>query len=798
MATPRHTAFPFTSVLSFRHLVNFWREVAADTASPRSIVARTILDRLGDEAAELEAPIQDLALLDDHRDLVDLMMGAIFPPALWEQALMAVTAPFNMQPVYATPSFEALNLIEEGEPQFPVEYGPHGEGMAVARTMHAYYWILKACYGIDKPDSYPLIFGRTDPETRLDTYYKLDINARFASIECNGDLPELSDDKVEELLSEPLNVALWKKTLPPDLFEFHGLIVLSATNVTDQVVISNLKDDLLKPDAMTSPDGVKELERRLRALLRQPDLELGLICLLRDDIEGITTAQSVGRSLLLGDAGAPACPYKADSYYARAYESNEPIVVGDLAATDILTGFEKHLRDQDFRTLVLAPLRVKGKIIGILELASPTAHAVNVRASVKLAQAVSLFASAMKRMLDEREDRVQAIIKQHYTAIHPSVEWRFRKAAQRLIDQSAQGLKPSIDPVFFPNVYPLYGLTDIRGSSSQRSDAIQEDLLEQLGMALGVIVEASIARPLPILDEISYRISQYADRMGPDTSTEDETSVLEFLQEDVEPLLERLADFGPKVRERVEAYRDALDPELGVLYRKRRDYETSVTLVNETISAYLDRREDQAQQMFPHYFEKFKTDGVDYNIYVGASLVEDGAFDPLYLHNLRLWQLLTTCGIEWELRRLYPELPTPMEATHLILVQSTPLSVRFRLDEKQFDVDGAYNIRYAIVKKRIDKAVIKGTDERLTQPGKIAVVYSQAREAAEYRRYLDYLRAAGFIEDEIEALELEPMQGVHGLKALRVTVRDEEPTSSVEMEPRHMQIVREVLEEAAS
>ena len=33
-------------------------------------------------------------------------------------------------------------------------------------------------------------------------------------------------------------------------------------------------------------------------------------------------------------------------------------------------------------------------------------------------------------------------------------------------------------------------------------------------------------------------------------------------------------------------------------------------------------------------------DGVDYNIYVGASLVENREFNPIYLKNLRLWQLI--------------------------------------------------------------------------------------------------------------------------------------------------------------
>jgi hypothetical protein len=84
--------------------------------------------------------------------------------------------------------------------------------------------------------------------------------------------------------------------------------------------------------------------------------------------------------------------------------------------------------------------------------------------------------------------------------------------------------------------------------------------------------------------------------------------------------------------------------------------------------------------------------------------------------------------------------------------------------------DGAYDIRYAIVKKRIDKALINGTTERITQPGTIAIVYSQASEGQEYRRYIDYLQSLGYLKPGIEDHELEELQGVHGLRALRVTV----------------------------
>jgi len=195
-----------------------------------------------------------------------------------------------------------------------------------------------------------------------------------------------------------------------------------------------------------------------------------------------------------------------------------------------------------------------------------------------------------------------------------------------------------------------------------------------------------------------------------------------------------------------------------------------VAALNDAISMTLDAEEERAQAVFPHFFEKFRTDGVDHSIYVGTELHEDGIFDELYLRNLRIWQLMTTCRIDWEFNRVKGEVAVPLEGTHLILVQDQPLSIRFRIDEKRFDVDGAYDIRYEIVKKRIDKARIRGTSERVTQPGQLAIVYSTASEGAEYTRYVEFLQSKGYFEPGLEELELEDLPGISGLKALRVTI----------------------------
>ncbi len=115
-------------------------------------------------------------------------------------------------------------------------------------------------------------------------------------------------------------------------------------------------------------------------------------------------------------------------------------------------------------------------------------------------------------------------------------------------------------------------------------------------------------------------------------------------------------------------------------------------------------------------------------------------------------------------------LPYPLGVTSLILVFSTPIAIRFRMDEKHFDVDGAYNIRYEVIKKRIDKANIKGTTHRVTQQGKITIIYSKAEEKREYLGYIKILQDAGVLDHNIEHFEVEDLQAVSGLKALRVGI----------------------------
>jgi len=771
--------FPFRSEISLRPLIDFWTR-AADGGSAKGALARMVADEVK-KAPELQGPITSCSAIAQHKELLDVLMTAVFPTASWEQSYGAVMAPFQLRGFYATPLMRRLLMGDDGRLRGHLSMDERLVG--AMRRAYAYALILKRVYGIDFDVDYPVVITASDPETGLDRHFRIFFDWQFIEVAAIGPVPPLPDDVEHRVHSTVLDAAGLDDLLPPDRFVFRGITIFKCVDVTDQEVLSALKRDLIDRESIVSQARFQGLQQRLRTLFRRPELRLGLGAIDGPRVLILNYDATHEHACIFADSKHHTISDFAGSVFERAVKSGQPVIVADLAEVRPRTPVEDQIAATGVRGMLVAPLHYQDKIIGTLTLESPNVCDLDATHLPKLNDVLPLFSMGVQRSMDELNARIQTEIKERFTAIHPVVEWRFRKAVLDELERDETPSGVELQPIVFEQVYPLYALSDIRGSSTQRALAIQADLITQLRLARDVIDAAYDARRLPALDHLRYRIDEHLAQIGHDLAAGDEVGVIGFLRVEVEVLFDHVAGFGEAVDRRIAAYRAALDPRLGAVYRQRRLFEESVTRISETISAYLDLEEEAAQSIMPHYFEKQTTDGVDHQIYVGGSLLEDGRFDPLYLKSLRLWQLMVVCGVAARAERLTATLPLPLHVTHLVLVQDAPLSIRFRPDEKRFDVDGAYDMRYEIVKKRIDKALVKGSSERITQPARIAIVYSNPSEAAEYRGYLDYLRHLGYVGADVEDLELEELQGVHGLRALRamVTLR-EAPDHSVALD----------------
>lgn len=759
--------FPFASQLSFQPLIRYLRELAK--APEQCAPSLTVdLDDILSKAPELDQPIEDLNILKTRSAEFKALMGALMPAVYWETEAFAAIIPFTLQPFFVSPIFESLFFNPEGDLITRRNISP--TKFDQGRAVQAYLFILEEFYNIRQNMNLPIVYIVTDPETGLDRHYQFHYDFRFVEVSARETPKEPSPEDRKFILDKISQPWALRELIPPDNFILSGFTVVQAVDVTQSQVISALERELIDQDSIVTGAGFMRLQERLRTLFGKPDLMAGISALQHDKLLLMNAGCCADRNCHFGDAmDVPLSLFK-DTLFEDARKSEDIISIPDLANETRPMPRKEEILAEGVRSILIAPLHYQGRMLGTFAIKSPRPHDFMAADNFQLAQLQPLFSMAIKNALDDLDYQVQAVIKEKCTAIHPSVEWRFHRVAHDYLLHQQAGRQVDIEPIVFNNVYPVYGATDVRGSTDERNRAIQEDLRQHLRLARDVVSKAQEAGPLPIFSELASRIKNLDERIAGRLGSSDEYQVASFLSRDVESIFDDVESLGPDVAQAVESYRSQVDPGLGTVYKSRRRFEASVSRLNDRLAAYLDWEEANLQGSFPHYFERHRTDGVDYTIYLGASIMENGHFNKLYLKNLRLWQIMVACGLAWHNEQLKTELEFPLETAHLILLQDTPLNIRFRYDEKRFDVDGAYDIRHEIVRSRLDKAVVKGHGDRLTQPGHVAIVYSQPSELIESRRHLEYLRGEGFLTGDEEKLELEEMPGVQGLRALRVGI----------------------------
>jgi hypothetical protein len=491
------------------------------------------------------------------------------------------------------------------------------------------------------------------------------------------------------------------------------------------------------------------------------------------------------KSIILGKLSSMSCEgglcgYSIDKLINRT----DPLIIPDVKRfhSKSQSRLTQNLVDQHIGSFIMIPLIFEDELMGFIELGSMNVYELNSISISKLLPLVPVLAMALKRFKTEEQNQIEAIIQQECTTIHPAVKWRFKDEAKNFLHTRFLGKQPVFKDIIFKDVVPLYGQLDIKGSSYRRNEAVKSDLLAQLNQVSKVLKQAHLKTNILAYDELLFRVNGLKKEIGGELSAGNEHKIFEFIKRDIDPVFAHIETVDPKLQKLVEGYNGLLDPEMKTLYIERKKYDNSVNKINQVLASALDRKQEEAQQIFPHYFERYKTDGVEFNMYIGQSMANNATYNPIYLRNLRIWQLMAMWSLENDFRNLSKELDVDVEIASLILAYSTPLALHFRMDEKRFDVEGAYNARYEIIKKRVDKAYIKGTKDRLTQPGKIAIVYSQEQDAIDYQRFIKFLQSKGCFKNKVEDLQLEDLQGVKGLRALRVDINYTKETTGVSVD----------------
>ncbi|KYP15717.1 MAG: hypothetical protein A1D16_19340 [Flavihumibacter sp. CACIAM 22H1] len=759
------------SRLSFAPLVDAWAKTATEGRPGTRKLYQNLLDRIK-RHPELLEPIEDISLLKEHEEWVDMLMATLFPVTYSDQEdIYGVGIPFGHEVIYSSSRFRELFLDESGSlNRIPEEIA--NQHLQIEKCASAYKMILSQLYGHKIDGTITSILKVPNPETGLVNYYELDLDTTFIKVRPMGDLPDITGFDQCCNMADILHHEKLLNAFPLNRFRFEGITIVRIKNVTHREVINSIKNILLEQHDFGDTEVFYQLEKQIQTLIGIHNVRMGITPFFRVNDHQLVVEQFTHHSLLLKSVNNHAGEDSICKVFQELFkETDQPLL---LSAIDdvwlnrypLLQG----IADQGYKSAAFFPLKSNGKLIGVLTLVHEEADKLQHQHLAEAMESIPLFVLAMEKAAETLDNEVDKVIKQHFTAVQNSVEWKFTEAALQFIAAKAKGAKAKIEPIVFEHVFPLYGAIDIRNSSIERNNAIQLDLLEQLKQAGEVVRLAQAKTKMPLLEEVAYRIEKYSYNVSNILFSGDEVLIDHFLRNEVVELFEHLRVLLPEIATAVEAYFKQIDPSIRLRVHHRHDFEESITLINQELSRFIDTEQEIAQRIYPHYFERFVTDGVDFNMYIGQSITPDKPFDTFYLKNLKMWQITTLTKAAQLAHQLQLRMSNPLKTTQRILAHSIPISISFRTAERKFDVDGAYNIRYEIIKKRIDKVHVKGSNERLTQPGKLAIVFSQSKEAAEYLDYIEFLQNQRLLLHDLEQLELEELQGVVGLKALRVSI----------------------------
>ena len=548
--------------------------------------------------------------------------------------------------------------------------------------------------------------------------------------------------------------------LNPATYQASGTILLEGMDVTDREVTQRLIHLLLARESILQPHRFQQANHLLKRLFRASD---SLILTAEED------AATLYLDLETDDWTIHTLPVYSlkDSPLFQAARKGSVLNLRDLT-NHCHSKCEVLLRDRGVKSLLVLPLVVKSarlktssRLLGLVALMSQQVDvfdAIDEHHARTLSPALTI---AMRHTVNER-----------FTHIHESVRWRFEEEAER------RSLGLPAEAIVFADVYPLYGISDIRGSSHERNRAIQKDLLEQFHLGLAIVEAVCTAtNDNAFATQFQIDLLDHIAKLRDGVTVDAEVTLLRYLQKNLEAHFDFFRTCGEDAEAAIAAYEAAKDSEQDCVYTARASYDQTIQKINQSLRDTWYRWQRTMQAVTRHYCDIEATDGIDHMIYAGGAI--DSHFSDFHLRSLRYEQLRAVCDCARTGFRLKAEHQTELRITHLVLVQDSTVDITHDENtERLFEVRGTRDTRYEIVKKRIDKAVDTKTQERITQPGCLTLVYSTNEEWQEYQEYLRYLQREGWVDADIEQGSVEPLQGVTGLKFARVQVLEAEKTES--------------------
>jgi hypothetical protein len=762
---------PVETTFSFKPFINYLKKRVDVEKTIKSEFYRFVLNKFK-MYPHLETDTFTAEEAEKYTDIMELVY-TILSPAIEDENRFywAIGTPVVSQIVYGTNAFfkflENYNADEKKEDP--------NKGFSLFKDKQidfVYRLILEKVYKFPSELGNDIIYSTPDVKTNVCKYYRIHTDTTFIDITAKSDLPDINPEMVEPFLYDGVEMDVLQRIIPLSMFRMEGFAVITVDDITAERSVENIRSALVN-HTNSQNELYHDVIASLETLSGNAAIKFGLLPFLRVNGSLIFDTEECSNSLLVKaakefDEGGEIVTSFINSYI------EQPGAMFFSSITDKKIeqfAFLKVIRQNGIKSYAMLPVFYNRKLAGILEIYSEQKVVFYEKLLSRLQTALPLLAQLLQDTSEQFDLRLDEVIRTKFTTLQKPVQWKFNEAAWRYLIGKGEGTdKQEIETVSFENVYPLFGSVDIRNSTIKHNEALGVDMDLIISKLSYTVDEFKNKLPKRASGKLDSALKAWLKMFKAFRQSNDDTMFSSTLHSIITPYLAQFKQQYPDIEPLLNNFAKVIDESKGEGYANRRALETSVKQINRALSRYYENAQAKLQKIYPCYFEKFRSDGVEYDIYTGQSIDPSTPFTDKHLKQFRTWQLTSMIDVAVLAENLKSKIPVPLQVASLIFVHSSQINICFRNDERRFDVEGYYNIRYEVIKKRIDKACIKSTGERLTQPGKISLVYFNDAEAEDYIEHIKELQKEKQLKKDLQFVELEELQGVTGLKALQVSI----------------------------
>ncbi|GAA4159775.1 hypothetical protein GCM10022217_22990 [Chryseobacterium ginsenosidimutans] len=756
---------PFQVFISFKKYLDVLEHIRYnDRLEYRVNYAESLIEKTKN-FQELRDGFQDIDLLEKNEDLIRLLLADLFPTGLTNNEIKAASIPLSNVTFNYTERFK--NILKDAGKDFEIELRNIDDNEFY---VFCCCLILQSYFNRDIRSTIPFYYDIPNKQGIM-KHYKISVNADFTEVFPKEGTRIPSEEVIDNLLENLDDFKLWKKYFPSKSWILKGFSIVSLVDCTSEVALSDLKSSMISIDPENlSPD--ENLVEIFKSYFDVAQLNFGLMLFNKKDqrLEKLPIYENLFTNHILDFWINTFDEETRKNTFENLNHNSKPIVISNVENLDYqiksLPSF-RILKENNINSFMVIPIMRDNDLLAIMEFTSSIANSFNGLKLKKMEFFTDMILFSLNRFSFEKNYQIEAIIQREYTTIHDSVVWKFRNEAEKYFNASLGKKIYTLKQITFKNLTPLFGFSDIRASSEKRYNLMLEDLNQQIDCLHDIfsLINSDSEKYLLALDI-------FENELNNEIKADSEQRFQRLLRDEIHPFLQAKLEIksSSEVKAKIKDYFAQVFTQNDLFYGNRKSLDDSITLLNRKLADLLDEGQAKAQLIFPHYYERFKSDGVEHNLYTGQNIAPELPYHSKVVHKLRYWQLKTVCNMEQEFQNFKQDLPICLEIASLIFVYNEKIDIRFRMDEKRFDVDGAYNSYYEIIKKRLDKAHVKDSTDRITCPGKITVVYFGMENQKEYLEYINKLQKKGILENDIEFLKVEDLQGITGLLALRISI----------------------------